>query len=584
MKKISRNDPCLCGSGKKYKHCCERKDIVQAPNSHSREVSILIELQIAMAHHQDGRLAEAEAIYQQILRVETNHADALHLLGLIAHQRGNIEIAVDLIKKAINANPTEQRYHYNLGVTLQAQGHLNDAVICYRQALFIKPDNIEVYPNMGAALHAQGRLDEAVACYRQALLIKPDYADAYNNLGLALKDQARLDEAVTCFRQALMIKPDYVEAYCNLGITLHAQGRLDDAISCYRQAILFKPDYADARFNLAFALLRLGSFDEGWILYEARFEKNKTNRNTEIPGLSFPRWLGEDLREKSIVIWMEQGMGDEIQSVRYIPLLKTLGAAKVTLVCKAPLKSLFHSLSGADAVIAESEADQLGDNDFWTFQMSLPLHFKTTLETIPNTLPYLNADEIKLKYWSKQLPVDGLRIGLVWRGSEVHKNDANRSLPGLATLAPLWSVPGITFISLQKGQGEDEASNPPTGQPLIHLGSGIQDFSDTAAIVSQLDLVICVDTAIAHLAGALGKPCWVLLPGVGTDWRWLEEREDSPWYPGAMRLFRQKEIANWVEVVTRVTNALTKFRHIYCSRLPAIPAKARLASDPAGTR
>jgi hypothetical protein len=198
----------------------------------------------------------------------------------------------------------------------------------------------------------------------------------------------------------------------------------------------------------------------------------------------------------------------------------------------------------------------LPPHDYWTFPLSLPLHFNTTVETIPAALPYLSAPPERLSRWQKCLSMDGLKVGLVWKGSAAHINDANRSLPGLSTLAPLWSVPGVTFVSLQKGQGEDEAATPPTGQPVLHLGSDISDFADTAAIVSQLDLVICIDTAIAHLAGALNKPCWVLLPALGTDWRWLQERSDSPWYPDAMRLFRQTKSGDWTSTIDDVAREL----------------------------
>ncbi len=636
LNKISRNDPCPCGSGKKYKLCCERKAPGAASNPRSR-VDLPAMLQQAIAHHQAGSLAQADTLYGQILQVQPDHADALNLSGLVAHQRGDADRALGFIARAIEVRPAEHSYYYNLGVVLQARTRAEEAAVCYRQALVLKPDYIEVYPNLGVVLQVLGRLDEAVACYRQALQIKPDYAEAYSNLGLALQALHRTGEAIACYRQALSIKPDYAEAHSNLGVALEAQGRPDEAIASYRQALSIKPDYvkahsnlgvalqaqgraedaiasyqqalsiepdyvdahinlgvalqahdrsdeaitsyrqalqvkpdfADARFNLALALLHRGYFEEGWQCYEARFDKNKTQRTTEIPALSFPRWQGEDVRGKSIVIWPEQGMGDEIQSMRYVSLLKSAGAARVTVVCKVPLKALFHSVPGVDAVIDETEAQELAAHDFWEFQMSLPLRFATDLATIPSALPYLAADKTKQRSWSDRLPASGVKVGLVWKGSATHKNDANRSLSGLAQLAPLWSVPGVTFVSLQKGQGEDEAADPPAGQPLLHLGSRIEDFSDAAAIVSQLDLVICVDTGIAHLAGALGTPCWVLLPAIGTDWRWLMAREDSPWYPGALRLFRQTAGKDWPRAVGRMVEALANF-----SRLAAQPVGA----------
>ena len=558
-KKPGRNSLCHCGSNKKYKHCCERKELSSPVRTHTSEISISRQLELAIEHHQHGRGTQAGDIYRQILAVDPEHADALHLSGLIAYQLGNNGSAVALIAQAIRIRPAEASYHYNLGVLLQAETQLDGAAACYRQALAIKPDYLDVFPNLGAVLHQQGRLDEAIVCYRQALAIEPDYAVAYCNMGFTLQAQGKLEEAIACYRQALRIAPDYAEAYCNLGVAL-SESRLEESIAYYRQALAINPDYADARFNLALALLRLGNFEEGWQQYEARFDLSKSVRTTIKPELSYPQWAGEDLCDKSIVVWPEQGMGDEIQSVRYISLLKALGAARITLVCKAPLQALFGSVQGADAVLAESAAAQLESHDYWIFQMSLPLHFKTGLASVPAMLPYLAAEPLKIERWSERLPSSGLKVGLVWKGSVTHKNNVNRSLPGLSVLAPLWSVPNVTFVSLQKGQGEDEAANPPPAQPLIDLGSKMEDFSDTAAVMSQLDLIICVDTAAAHLAGALGKPCWILLPHLGSDWRWLERRTDSPWYPGVTRLFRQSDSDGWNSTVVRLTAALQEFK------------------------
>jgi hypothetical protein len=224
------------------------------------------------------------------------------------------------------------------------------------------------------------------------------------------------------------------------------------------------------------------------------------------------------------------------------------------LLCSPSLKPLLETVACVDAVI--TDAASIASHDYWSFPLSLPLHFGTTINTIPNALPYLHALPERLEHWHDRLPNKGAKVGLVWKGSALHKNDAYRSLPGLTTLAPLWSVPGVTFVSLQKGQAEDEAVESAADQPLIHLGTDIVDFADTAAIVAQLDLVICVDTAIAHVAGALNKPCWALLPALGTDWRWLLERSDTPWYPGTMRLFRQAKPGDWTETIRDVTKAL----------------------------
>jgi hypothetical protein len=239
------------------------------------------------------------------------------------------------------------------------------------------------------------------------------------------------------------------------------------------------------------------------------------------------------LAGKSLLVWQEQGLGDEIQFCRYLPLLKEQGAARITQICKAPLKSLMGTLEGVDTVMTCDETSNVATHDYWIRLLSIPLYCKTDLAGIPARIPYLHASPDRMAHWSGRLPQSGFRVGLVWKGSGKHPNESNRSLQGLAALAPLWSVPGVKFVSLQKGLGEDEGKNPPNEQPLVHLGSEIADFADVAAIVAQLDLVITIDTAVAHLAGALAKPCWVLLPASRTDWRWLHERQDSPWYPGS---------------------------------------------------
>jgi hypothetical protein len=314
------------------------------------------------------------------------------------------------------------------------------------------------------------------------------------------------------------------------------------------------PDLVEAHLNLGSLLLSQGRYLEAWPEYEARYDPNYSGRQSIPPNLPFPHWQGESLDGKSIVIWPEQGFGDEIQFARYFPMLKARNVSRLTLVCKPPLKTLLENVDGVDAVVPFSEVASLPYHDYWAFPMSLPQHFSTTVETIPSRLPYLSAPSERLSQWRKRLPTGGLKVGLVWKGNAAP--NPHRSLPGISTLAPLWSVPGVTFVSLQKGPGEDEAVRSPTGQPILHLGSDILDFADTAAIVVQLDLVICIDTAIAHLVGALNKPCWVLLPAIGIDWRWLHDRTDSPWYPRVMRLFRQTKPTDWSPTIGEVAQAL----------------------------
>jgi hypothetical protein len=270
-----------------------------------------------------------------------------------------------------------------------------------------------------------------------------------------------------------------------------------------------------------------------------------------------PRWQGESLVGKSLLVWMEQGFGDEIQFCRYLPLLKAQGAAHITLVCHPPLKTLLETLAGVDAVLAvDDEASELRPHDYWSLLLSLPYQFRTDLGSIPAAIPYLAVPAAAGQRWAGRLADAPINVGIVWQGNPRHLSDHERSLPSLATLAPLWDIPGIRFVSLQKGR--DEAATSP-GQAIVALGPMLQDFAETAAVIAQLDLLISVDTAVVHLAGALGKPSWVLLPAYKTDWRWLRHRPDSPWYPGVMRLFRQRQRGDWGLAVLELRDALRQW-------------------------
>ena len=475
-------------------------------------------LKKAAVLHNAGKHVEALACVEAMMPKMQVSAPLLNIAAASAVALGRYDLAEKYLRTAIQVQPGYAEAHYNLGKLLKEFKRFAEAETAYRQAIALKPMDPDAHYDMGALLKEFKRFAEAEAAYRQAISLNPGYAEAHNNLGNLLLELRRFEEAEAAYRQISAIK------------------------------------YVGVQWNLSLLLLRLGRFEEAWPLYEARYHQENKRRITRLPSLSFPQWQGESLTGKSILICPEQGFGDEIQFVRYAPLLKELGVSKLTLGCKPPLKALMQTAAGVDAVF--TGGDFLLSHDFWTFPLSLPLHFHTTLETIPATLPYLKVDPECIEHWRSRLPSSGFRVGLVWKGFGGHKNDANRSLPGLSTLAPLWSVPNVAFVSLQKGQGEEEALQPPEDQPILNLGAEIRDFADTAAIVSKLDLVICVDTAIAHLAGALGKPCWVLLPAVGTDWRWLHERPDSPWYPGVMRLFRQETPDDWPGVMAKAASAL----------------------------
>jgi Tfp pilus assembly protein PilF len=456
---------------------------------------------------------------------------------------------------ALAIKPDFAQAHNNLGNSLRDRGRLEEAERSYRRALKIKPDYAEAHNNLGTALNGLGRLEEAEGSFRRALEIKPDYAEAHNNLGNALKDLGPLDEAEASYRRALAIKPDYAEALSNLGNALLDLGRLDEAEACFRRALEIKPYFHDAHSNFSLLLLSIGSFAEAWPHHEFRSSLKKLKPIAFTPNLTCLQWGGENLSGKSLVVWPEQGFGDLIQFVRYSPLLKGLGLSRLTLVCPSTLRALFEKVAGVDSVITDPTV--LPPHSYGAFYLSLPLHFQTTIDTIPSSIPYLHPSPSLLARWQGRLPICGIRVGLAWKGNSLHKNDRHRSLEHLCLLAPIWSVPGVSFVSLQKGEGEEEARYSPPDRPILDLSKDIEDFSDTAAIVAQLDLVICVDTAVAHLAGAMGKPCWVLLPALGCDWRWLRERDDSPWYPGVLRLFRQTREGGWEKTISEVTDALS---------------------------
>lgn len=428
-------------------------------------------------------------------------------------------------------------------------GEHAEAETCFKKALQIAPDFAEAHTNLGLLLEKRSDSKTAEACYRRSIALNPTCSQTHLNLGALLANQKRFMEAEAAYRQAIELKADAPEGWSNLGVLCACMKREMEAERCYRTALFLDETYAQARFNLSYLLLRQGRFEEGWQSLEAR--------NWYAPlaaQLSMPRWQGEPLTGKSLLICLEAGYGDVIQFCRYADVLKEQGAASITLLCHPPLKMLLSSLASVDAIISFDDPLPVSNWDFWTPLLSIPYHCKTRLDSIPARTPYLHAAADRLEKWTPLIPKGGLRAGLVWRGNPQFENDADRSLPSLDVLAPLWSVKGITFISLQKGAGENEA--PAAGLPLVKLCAQLSDFADTAAVIASLDLVICVDTAVAHLTGALGKSCWVLLPDYKTDWRWLTERSDSPWYPGVMRLFRQSTMGDWTPVIAEVVNAL----------------------------
>lgn len=437
------------------------------------------------------------------------------------------------------------------GTRLLRQGRAAEAETALRQAIELRPDLAEAHANLGLVLDGAGRRAEAEACYRRSLALAPGVMQTHLNLGALLMEQKRLPEAEAAFRQALAIDPAAPGTWSNLGVCLACRKREAEAETCYRTALELDPAHRGAAFNLAYILLRQGRYAEGWQRFEARA------RHDFQAHFGRPPWQGESLAGKGILIAFEGGQGDMIQFCRYAPLLKARGARRVAVLCHPGLKTLLAGMDDIDRAIGFDEAFE-EDCDGWVYPMSLPGLFQTRLENIPASLPYLHIDAERMARWRAMIDPSGgmLRVGLAWKGNPRFENDPDRSLPSLDVLAPLGEVPGVRYFSLQKGAGEAEAAHPPDILPLADLGPRLGDFAETGAAIMNLDLVIAVDTAVAHLAGALGKPCWLLLPDYKPDWRWLADREDSPWYPGVMRLFRQEAEGDWAGVVARVEAAL----------------------------
>jgi len=434
-------------------------------------------------------------------------------------------------------------------------GDPQNAEACFRNAIALEPDFAKAYTNLGVLLERDGRLAEAEQHYKRSITINPAAGKVHMNLGVLLARMKRFGEAETAYMHALKLIPTSALAWTNLGVLQGSRKEETKAESSYRKAIELDPKCRLAYFNLSYILLRQGRFEEGWRCLEARTLPAALDE-----ALHCSRWRGEYLKGKSVVIGFESGYGDMIQFCRYATVLKTLGAARITIICHPELKALFTTLEGVDTVFAFDESFPHSKWDYWTPPLSLPYYCQTRLDSIPANLPYLRADNRLLEKWthvlSKECAPSDFRVGVVWKGNARFENDTERSIPNLKMLESLGSITGVRFVSLQKGAGEDEAANPPVALPLLNLGPQISDFADSAAIVMNLDLVICVDTAIAHLAGALGKNCWVLLPHHMTDWRWLTARLDSPWYPKVMRLFRQPSEGGWETVIAEVREAL----------------------------
>jgi len=509
-------------------------------------------IEIAVQHHQAGRLEQAEELYQLALQTAPDNAVALHALGVIAHQKQHHDAAVDLIRKAITVNQRIPQFHNTLGLVLEALERFDEAIDAYRQAILLNPNYAEAYNNMGIALQSQGRYAAAIEKCEQAILLKPDYAEAYNTIGYCFDMQGRDEEAINNYTKAVQLSPDYAEAYNHLGTVHSANGRFDEAIENYNRAVQIDPDYAEAHWNLAPSLLVTGRLARGWKEYRWRTSPD-LEMMTYPHHYELPRWDGSPFTGKRLLVHYEQGLGDTIHFVRYLPMVKSRGGT-VILEVRKPLYRLLQGFDGVDELIEASFGRKPAtDFDLHVSLMDLPHIFGTTLETIPADTPYIRPDPAKVEYWRDRLSEPCFKVGITWSGSPIYERNHLRACK-LADFAPLSVINDIKLYSLQKGPPANQIEESNGKLSVANLGEQFEDFADTAAAIENLDLIISTDTSVPHLAGAMAKPVWLLL-SCASEWRWLLERNDSPWYP-TMRLFRQTESQQWGDVFQNVTNEL----------------------------
>ena len=524
-----------------------------------------------------GRPEAALASYERAIALRPEYAKACNNHGSTLWDLGRPEAALKSYERAIALRPDFAEAYYNRGNALADLGHTGAALESYEQAIALKADYAEAWNNRGVALASLKRHEAALESYERAIALRPAYAEAWNNRGNALSDLKRPEAALESYERAIALTPAYAEAWNNRGNALSDLKHPGPALESYERAIALTADHAAAHFNLAICRLRLGDFARGWEAYEWRWEVEELA--TDRRDFPQPLWLGmQSLAGKTILLHSEQGFGDTLHFCRYAKLVAALGA-NVVLEVQPALLPLLGNLEGTTQVLPRG--DPLPAFDYRCPLMSLPLAFKTDLNDIPAGIPYIRSDARRVAAWQKKLGIrTGLRIGLAWRGNKLKKDDRNRSI-ALEELLPLVSGQA-EWISLQKELRETDAELLASRADIRHTGDQLLDFADTAALVELMDLVITVDTSVAHLAGAMGKAVWILLP-FNPDWRWLLDREDSAWYPTA-RLYRQPAFGDWSSVIRRVREELSGCFARYGGRAPfeSPDAGGGLQVNPAG--
>ncbi len=499
-----------------------------------------------------GDLDRAQSACETVLRREPANARALTLLAALAADRGDALQGLKWAEQACAAAPADAAPHYVRGRLYELQDRLPEAEESYRRAVALAPRDARAHNNLGGVLHMQGRLSEALACYRAALDIDPAQPQANHNYASIARDPSAMEAAVEGYRRRTAEHPRDADAFKDLGNVYREMGRLDEALASYDRALSLAPGFAEARLSRAFVLLRKGEYARGWEDYEWRL------RMPAQGGGRFPQpmWDGRAMPQGTLLLHAEQGLGDTLQFARYGELAAAR-CGRVVLECQKELKDLLSPLPGYSRVLAQGEP--LPPFDAHLPLMSLGRVMQTSLDSVPWSGPYVHAPAQRAALWRAELPpaAGKLRIGLVWAGAPGHWDDRNRSIR-LEMLAPLATVAGASFFSLQKGAPAEQAGSPPAGMELVDLSARIRDFSDTAAIISALDVVVSVDTSVAHLAGAMGAKIWVLVPFCA-DWRYPAGRRDNPWYP-TMRVFGQPSDGDWAGAIGALRQALAQLR------------------------
>lgn len=520
-----------------------------------------------------GRLEEAYDAYNQAIVLNNDYAEAYYNRGILHERFERFQEALADYRRAVELKPHYAKAHNNQGNILKKLGENKEALLSYANAIKANPQHAEAYYNRGVIFKEECNYPEALICYQQAIALNSQYMEAYNNCGNVLIQLRRFEDALLHFQKAIQLNQNYAYAYNGQGNALMELKRFDDALLSYENAILLNSsskanqaentlpnqkkrtpdaDLADPYWNKAMLKILLGECEEGWKLYEYR--RHRSGQKESYPDYDQPLWIGQEtIKDKVLYIYPEQGLGDFIQFCRYIPLAEQLGA-KIVLKTPAALHSIIKAME-LKARLADKD-EKVTSFDFHCPIMSLPLAFKTTLDSVPNTAPYLHADNAKKLYWKEKFANETrLKVGLVWSGSKDHKKDHDRSLR-LEQLTPLLDLP-VAFYSLQKEVREEDQATLSRLDQIQEYAEELNDFSDTAALVDNLDLIISVDTSVAHLAGAMAKDVWIMISYL-PDYRWMLDRDDSPWYPTAT-LFRQPAIGDWESVIGNVKQALQEW-------------------------